>query len=373
MIQKVLIFNYTGWNQTAASLTEGLKLNKNLKLFSTTKSCYGSDIVINSELTYHVEHVLEEGPPSLYTSSIVCDTQQYISECEGLMDECDLVVIYNNNNKISTAHFHKKDGINTDLHEYALRYYRDKVVMIDPGDQPSMEYGEYGVGDPSYFKVYFKREKSLSAQWLDNVEPMPFAAEERYFTSGKNFDKMWKNKSLNVSCLFRTTTHLDRPNIKEVIGKRYENNNTFVLNNTFGRNKNDDMDEQLEGTDTGECVRHHHNYFDILSKVKINIEGQPGHGAFYTGRMMESLANGCCYFYPPPSYNVDFPNGLIDGKDFIIYHNAEDLIEKIDYYLSHEDEMKSIAENGFNKLLKYHTSEVRAKEFIETCERYMYD
>ena len=33
--------------------------------------------------------------------------------------------------------------------------------------------------------------------------------------------------------------------------------------------------------------------------------------------------------------------------------------------------MTIIAENGFNKLLKYHTSEVRAKEFIETCERYM--
>ena len=49
------------------------------------------------------------------------------------------------------------------------------------------------------------------------------------------------------------------------------------------------------------------------------------------------------------------------------------MIEKIDYYSSHEDEMKTIAENGFNKLLKYHTSEVRAKEFLEICEGYMYD
>ena len=133
------------------------------------------------------------------------------------------------------------------------------------------------------------------------------------------------------------------------------------------------MDEQLEGTDIGECVKHHHNYFDILSRVKINIEGPVGNLAFYTGRMMESLANGCCYFYPTPNYNVDFPNGLIDGEDFIIYHNLDELIEKIEYYLSHEEEMRTIAENGFNKLVKYHTSEVRAKEFIETCERYVYD
>ena len=63
----------------------------------------------------------------------------------------------------------------------------------------------------------------------------------------------------------------------------------------------------------------------------------------------------------------------VDGEDFIIYSSGKDLVEKIDYYSSHEDEMRTIAENGFNKLLKYHTSEVRAREFIETCERYMND
>ena len=131
------------------------------------------------------------------------------------------------------------------------------------------------------------------------------------------------------------------------------------------------MDVRLEGADIGECVKHHHNYFDILSRVKINIEGRPGHNAFYTGRMMESLANGCCYFYPNPNYRPDFPNGLIDGEDFIIYNTPEDLVERLHYYLNHPDEMRTIAESGFDKLLKYHTSEVRAKEFIETCERYM--
>ena len=370
MIKKVLIFNYTGWNQVAASLTEGLKLNKNLKIFSTTRSCYGSDIVIDSELIYNVMTIPGSIPPSLHTSSIVCNAQQYITECQDLMDKCDLVVIYNNNN-VSTAHFHNEDSIRTDLHEYALRYYREKIVMIDAGDTSVEGYGKYIGDDPVNYKVYFKREKKLDILWPDNVEPMPFAAEERYFTSGKNFDKMWNNKSLNVSCLFRTATHGDRSNIKEILGNRYENNDTFVLDNTFGRNKNDGIDEQLEGINTGECVRHHHNYFDILSKAKINIEGRPGADAFYTGRMMESLANGCCYFYPTPFYNVDFPNGLINGEDFIIYNDENDLINKIEYYLSHEEEMRTIAENGFNKLIKYHTSEVRAKEFIDICERYM--
>ena len=100
MIKKVLIFNYTGWNQIAASLTEGLKLNKNIKVFSTTKSCYGADIVINSKRFYKVRSFSSTGPdagaPSLYTSSTVCDTDEYSTECQDLMSECDLIVIYDN-------------------------------------------------------------------------------------------------------------------------------------------------------------------------------------------------------------------------------------------------------------------------------------
>ena len=138
---------------------------------------------------------------------------------------------------------------------------------------------------------------------------------------------------------------------------------------------NQKIDKKIYGVKGDELVgsiRHHYSYYETLCKTKINIECPQYQGwGFHTQRMMESLANGCCYFYPTPPYNIDFPNGLIDKEDYVIYHSPDDLIEKIDYYLSNEKEMKSIAENGFNKLIKYHTSEVRAKEFIETCERYM--
>ena len=203
----------------------------------------------------------------------------------------------------------------------------------------------------------------------------PFSAERRYFASGKDFNKMWDNKDLNLSCLFRYSGHSHGPTgreeIKKAINEKYYDNPKCITKNVFGRSYDDGIDKEIEGKEIGEAVRHHHKYFDVISKSKINIEGLPGNTAFYTGRMMESLANGCCYFYPTPTYNVDFPNGLIDGEDFIIYSDENDLIEKIEYYLSHETEMRTIAENGFNKLIKYHTSKVRAKEFIETCERYM--
>ena len=50
MIEKILIFNITHWNQVVCSLIEGLKANKDLKLFSTTDTNYAADIAIKISL-----------------------------------------------------------------------------------------------------------------------------------------------------------------------------------------------------------------------------------------------------------------------------------------------------------------------------------
>ena len=146
MIQKILIFNFTGINTAASILTEGLKLNKKIKVFSTTKSNYGADVAINSDRLYNVTQLPQPqrnitsksdlvfvdnaGPHGAYVSSIVCDSDQYIVECQDLMEECDLVVIFDDK-KTSTAHFDSNDGVKTDLLEFALQCHKDKVVMVD--------------------------------------------------------------------------------------------------------------------------------------------------------------------------------------------------------------------------------------------------
>ena len=424
MIKKILIFNHTQWRQIVASLIEGLKLNKGLKLFSTTETNYAADISINTkcqyfpfatvgDISYEFDddgNLISGPPPDMNVYSSVVEEDSYNDECKNLMAECDLIIIFDAGHSLSSAHYYiideKNKGIpvitsmgrdNTVvylLHEYAVDNYKNKIVMIDPTDWSAAceMYGRYRGGHPRDCKIYFKREKDLDLEWEENVEPMPFASEERYFAGGKSFDGIWNNKSVDVSCLFRAKAymkgkdlqrgHIRRTvrehcnvmgNIKHIVGDVYDDLSTEPA---------DKIEKQINGIDIssykykydkilGRPRRHHTTYYDALLKTKINIEGLPGQRAFYTGRMMESLANGCCYFYPKPNYRVDFPNGLIDGEDFIIYNTPEDLIERLHYYLNHPNEMRTIAKNGFNKLLKYHTSEVRAKEFIETCERYM--
>lgn len=61
-------------------------------------------------------------------------------------------------------------------------------------------------------------------------------------------------------------------------------------------------------------------------------------------------AGGFCITNYRPELLLYFEN----GKDLVIFENEEDLIKKIKYYLEHDEERKRIAENGHNKVKKYH-------------------
>ena len=64
------------------------------------------------------------------------------------------------------------------------------------------------------------------------------------------------------------------------------------------------------------------------------------------------------------NYQNDFLDYFIPGEDFDFYESKKDLINKIDYYLSHEAERIAIAENGHDKLAAGHTYRHRVQEII---------
>lgn len=55
------------------------------------------------------------------------------------------------------------------------------------------------------------------------------------------------------------------------------------------------------------------------------------------------------------NYQPDFLLHFIPGEDFVYYEDENDLLKKIDYYLSHEDKRKAIAKNGFHKAEEFYS------------------
>lgn len=65
------------------------------------------------------------------------------------------------------------------------------------------------------------------------------------------------------------------------------------------------------------------------------------------------------------NYQTEIPEMFENGTDLVYYESFSDCVNKAQYYLTHEDERKSIAENGFNKVLKYHSYDARIKYMLQ--------
>ncbi|MBN9386612.1 MAG: glycosyltransferase family 1 protein [Chloroflexi bacterium] len=59
------------------------------------------------------------------------------------------------------------------------------------------------------------------------------------------------------------------------------------------------------------------------------------------------------------------------GKEVIAYENADDCIEKIRYYLDHENERAAIAANGQKRTLKEHTYFHRMQQLLDILKKYL--
>lgn len=95
----------------------------------------------------------------------------------------------------------------------------------------------------------------------------------------------------------------------------------------------------------------HYNYVEIINRTKINLNIELFDFGLST-RVFETLACGGFLLtygaYPKEDQLFE------DGKH-LVYFNWDNLEEKIDYYLNHEEERKKIGEQGKQEVLNKHT------------------
>lgn len=97
------------------------------------------------------------------------------------------------------------------------------------------------------------------------------------------------------------------------------------------------------------------------SKINLNITLK----SIITGiplRAFEIMGSGGFLL---SNYQADFLEHFVPGEDFAYFASNEDLMDKIEYYLTHEKERREVARNGYEKVKKYHTYRNRVEEIIE--------
>ena len=79
-------------------------------------------------------------------------------------------------------------------------------------------------------------------------------------------------------------------------------------------------------------------------------------------RVMDIMS---CKGFVLSNYQADLCEAFVPGEDFVYYESIEDAVDKVEYYLDHEEERLRIALNGYTKVKEEHNYGAKCKFMME--------
>lgn len=98
-----------------------------------------------------------------------------------------------------------------------------------------------------------------------------------------------------------------------------------------------------------------------LSKINLNITMK----GIQSGLPLRIYDVMGCGGFLLSNYQAEIPTYFEVDKDLVCYDSVEDCIQKVNYYLQHEEERQEIAKNGYNKVRQLHTYEHRILNMLK--------
>ncbi len=164
----------------------------------------------------------------------------------------------------------------------------------------------------------------------------------------ETYEYIYSNYVIN-----RKITAIERSELIEMIGKRhpinlYTRDSSFKAHGVSNRGRVDYYNEMP--------------YVFKTSDINLNITLR----SIQRGIPLRAVDIMGCGGFLLTNYQEDMLQFFEPGKDFVYYESRSDLMDKIDYYLKHEDERRAIAESGHAKVKANHKYEQRLATIIET-------
>ncbi len=188
-------------------------------------------------------------------------------------------------------------------------------------------------------------EKSIPARVLKEMVDA-FGAKPNY-DGVETYEYIYSNYVIN-----RKITALERTQILSMIGERFTVNlftgdKSFLPKGVSNRGKIDYYDEMpyvFKSTDINLNI----TLRSIQKGIPLRCMDIMGCGGFLLSNYQEDMLS----FFSP-------------GEDYVFYENRQDLMDKIEYYLQHEDERQAIARSGYEKIKSGHTYKHRLDEIFD--------
>lgn len=97
------------------------------------------------------------------------------------------------------------------------------------------------------------------------------------------------------------------------------------------------------------------------SKINLNLTAK----SIRSGLSLRIFDVPGCEGFLITNYQAELPEHFNIGEDLEAYTSLDDLMGKCEYYLSHDKDRQEIAHNGFEKVKKYHTYDIRLTQMLE--------
>lgn len=253
----------------------------------------------------------------------------------------------------------RNQGIKTAVWFTDDPYYTDWTVEIAP------QYDVVFTLEISCVTLY----RSLGCK---KVYYLPFAVDPEQY-----HPKAVTGKHLSDVC-FLGTAYWNRVEIIDKISPYLTDISVAIAGWWWDRLKNYSMLEssiQLgawmtpqETSDYYNCAKIVLNIHRMADDDTINHNGRKTPAHSINPRTFE--INGCASLQIVDS-REELAKHYIPGKEIITYNSPEQLLERIQYFLEHEEERREIAFNGYKRTLKDHTYRKRVFQLLTTLHNYV--
>lgn len=152
--------------------------------------------------------------------------------------------------------------------------------------------------------------------------------------------------------LARQVTSIERKEILEKLGAKYP-----VDLYTYDKNV------EISGVKNKGLVDYYEEmpFVFMNSKINLNISLR----SIKTGIPLRAFDIMGCGGFLLTNYQAELFEYFEPGVDFEYYTDWEDLLAKVDFYLTHEEARKQIADNGCKKVRQQHNMKVRMQTILE--------
>lgn len=156
--------------------------------------------------------------------------------------------------------------------------------------------------------------------------------------------------------LSRKVTAMERTEIMQLLGERY-NVNLYTT-------------EQTDIKGVRNCgVADYYTIAPLVyanSKINLNITLR----SIHTGIPLRAFDIMGCGGFMITNYQEDFLEYFVPDEDVVFYSSYEDLLDKVDFYLKHDEARNRIAQKAQEKVLAEHTYLQRAQIMLEIAGTY---